>query len=53
MLLNYLAQIEKHLVEVEGEIASEIQKFEHAIELLDSIPGINKTAASSIIAEIE
>jgi len=52
MLLNYLAQMEKHLIEVEAEITSEIQKFEHAIELLDSIPGIYKTAASSIIAEI-
>lgn len=52
MLLKYLNQIELHLTEVETEIESEMQKFEHAIELLDSIPGIDKTAASSIIAEI-
>lgn len=52
MLLKYLSQIEKHLTEVETEILSEIRKHEHAIELLDSIPGIDQTAASAIIAEI-
>ena len=52
MLLKHLEQLESNLSEVESEIATEVQKYEHQLELIDSIPGIDKTAASSIIAEI-
>lgn len=52
MLLKHLEQMEVNLSEVESVIATEVQKFEHQLELIDSIPGIDKTAASSIIAEI-
>lgn len=52
MLLKHLEQIESNMSEVESVIATEVQKFEHQLELIDSIPGIDKTAASSILAEI-
>jgi transposase len=52
MLLKHLEQLESNLSEVEAEIATEVQKFEHQLGIIDSIPGIDKTAASSIIAEI-
>lgn len=52
MLIKHLEQLRINLKEVESEITSEIQKFEHQIEVIDTIPGIDKTAASAIIAEI-
>lgn len=52
MLVRHLDQLQANLLEVESEIAAEAHKYEHQLELVDSIPGIDNTAASSIIAEI-
>jgi transposase len=52
MMFNHLESLKTHLAEVESQINSYIQKYEHQIELIDSIPGIDKIAASTILAEI-
>lgn len=52
MLLKHLDLLKVNLKEVEEKITSEIEKFEHQAEIIDSIPGIDKTAAAAIIAEI-
>ena len=52
MMLVYLEQIERHKKLVESAIEVEIEKHSQALSLLCSIPGIDVTAASAIIAEI-
>jgi len=52
MMLLYLEEIEKHLNVVENAITEEIIRHTEALELLCSIPGVDVTAASAIIAEI-
>ncbi|MDK2991759.1 MAG: transposase [Clostridiales bacterium] len=52
MMFDHLESLKAHLSEVERQINSYIQKYEHQIELIDSIPGIDKIAASTILAEI-
>lgn len=52
MMLSHLELLERHRKEVEASIATEIDKHTEAITLLCSIPGIDTTAAASIIAEI-
>jgi Transposase and inactivated derivatives len=52
MMLSHLEQIETHKKQVEDAIESEIVKHSKMLSLLCSIPGIDVTAASSIIAEI-
>jgi len=52
MIFGYLEQIQAHKRTIEDEIAAEIIRHSEALSLLCSIPGIDVTAAASIIAEI-
>lgn len=52
MTFHHLEQLEAHRNEVEDAIAAEIMKHSEALDLLCSIPGIDVTAAASVIAEI-
>jgi len=52
MQLAHLADLQANLQEVEQEIQDDFTQFQGPIELLDSIPGIDQTAAYAILAEI-
>ena len=52
MQLAHLADLQDNLREVETEIHDGFSQFQGPIELLDSIPGIDQTAAYTILAEI-
>jgi len=52
MQLEHLEDLRANLREVEKEIHDDFLQFEGSIELLDSIPGIDLTAAYAILAEI-
>jgi len=52
MQLEHLEDLQSNLLEVEKEIRIGFSKFQVPIELLDSIPGIDQTAAYAILAEI-
>jgi len=52
MQLAHLADLQANLQEVEAEIRDGFSQFQGPIELLDSIPGIDQTAAYAILAEI-
>lgn len=52
MIFSHLESLEVHKNVVENSIAEEILKHGEALSLLCSIPGIDVTAAASIIAEI-
>lgn len=49
---DHLEFLEDQLIQIEEEINKSIQPYSKEIEILDSIPGINSTAATVIIAEI-
>jgi len=50
--MDHLRDLQDNLQEVEDQIRSDFSKFERPIHLLDSIPGIDLTAAYAILAEI-
>jgi transposase len=52
MQLAHLADLQANLREVEEEIHNSFSQFQGPIELLDSIPGVDLTAAYAILAEI-
>ncbi len=52
MQLAHLQDLQDNLREVEDHIRADFSKFEKPIQLLDSIPGIDLTAAYAILAEI-
>jgi transposase len=52
MQLAHLQDLQDNLREVEEQIRSDFSKFERSIQLLDSIPSIDLTAAYAILAEI-
>lgn len=52
MQLAHLTDLQDNLGEVEAEIQKDFSKFEGPRDLLDSIPGIDLTAAYAIMAEI-
>jgi transposase len=52
MQLAHLQDLQDNLREVEDQIRTDFTKFERPIQLLDSIPGIDETAAYAILAEI-
>lgn len=52
MQLAHLKDLQDNLEEVEEEIRSDFTHFEGPRDLLDSIPGIDLTAAYAILAEI-
>lgn len=52
LMFEFLEQIETHRKQIEESITQEVEKHSATLVLLCSIPGIDVTAASSIIAEI-
>lgn len=52
MELAHLKDLQDNLAEVEEEIRSNFNQFEGPLQWLDSIPGIDSTAAYAILAEI-
>lgn len=52
LMFEHLEQIESHKKVIEASIDNEIVNHSQALSLLCSIPGIDVTAASAIIAEI-
>lgn len=52
MELAHLKDLQDNLAEVEEEIRTNFSQFEGPLHLLDSIPGIDSTAAYAILAEI-
>jgi transposase len=52
MQLSHLQDLQENLQEVEAQIRNSFIDFEGSIDLLDSIPGIDQTAAYAILAEI-
>jgi transposase len=52
MQLEHFDSLQYHLDTIELSITELSSKFEEAIELLDTVPGISTTAATAIIAEI-
>jgi transposase len=52
MQLAHLADLQANVREVEEEIHDDFSQFEGPVGLLDSIPGIDQTAAYAILAEI-
>lgn len=52
MELAHLKDLQDNLAEIEAEIRGNFSQFEGPLQLLDSIPGIDSTAAFAILAEI-
>ncbi|HEX7557038.1 MAG TPA: IS110 family transposase [Leptolinea sp.] len=52
MQLDHLKDLQDNLREIEEQIRHDFSQFEGPIQLLDSIPGIDLTAAYAILAEI-
>lgn len=52
MQLVHLAELQSNLRQIDKEIHDTFSQFQGPIELLDSIPGIDRTAAYIILAEI-
>lgn len=50
--IGLLTTLEQHIAEVEEEIERHMPPFEWAAELLMAMPGINRTAACTLISEI-
>ena len=50
--LSHLQDLQDNLVEIEQDIQASFSQFEGPVDLLDSIPGIDVTAALAILAEI-
>ena len=49
---NHIIFLENQLQTIEKEINEYVKPYREEIEILDSIPGINETAATVIVAEI-
>ncbi|TYL12822.1 IS110 family transposase ISCsa3 [Moorella thermoacetica] len=52
LLLGWLDQHYKHLHQVEQKLEEKLGQYQRQLEQLDGIPGIDKTAAAAILAEI-
>ena len=50
--LDHLEMLETHLNQIEQALEQETKKFEKAMNILTSIPGISNIAATSLLAEI-
>jgi transposase len=51
-ILNNITRVEQTIEEVDAQIAEQTKEYSREIELLDSIPGVDKDGAISIISEI-
>ena len=49
---EHLKYLERTILEIEGRIEQCLRPYRDEIELLDSIPGVNETAAAVMIAEL-
>jgi transposase len=49
---EHIASLEEQIAEIDSEIEKHIKDFEKEIELLQTIPGVGKEGAISIVAEI-
>ena len=52
ILIQRLDESYEHLQLIEQKIEEELEKYQRQLEQLDGIPGISKTAAAAILAEI-
>jgi len=52
LLLGWLDQHYEHLRQVEQKLEEKLKQYQRQLQHLDSIPGIDKTAAAAILAEI-
>ncbi|WP_227764392.1 IS110 family transposase [Zhaonella formicivorans] len=52
LLLGWLDQHYEHLRQVEQNLEEKLAQYQRQLEQLDGIPGIDKTAAAAILAEI-
>lgn len=52
LLLRHLDEIAAHILIIEETIQCKLNTYTKQVEQLDSIPGVDKTAAAAIIAEI-
>ncbi|GEA17589.1 IS110 family transposase [Moorella sp. E306M] len=52
LLLGWLDQHYEHLRQVEQKLEEKLNQYQRQLEQLDGIPGIDKTAAAAILAEI-
>lgn len=52
MVLDHLAFLGEQIAKLEQRIEEKVQPYQQEIELLDTMPGIDKISAQSIIAEI-
>lgn len=52
MQLDHLEDLQNNLQETEEAIRADFSQFEHSIQLIDTFPGIDLTAANAILAEI-
>jgi transposase len=51
-IMNHFEFLEEEIADLEQEIQIVLQPYKRELELLDSIPGINKDGAADILAEI-
>ena len=49
---EHLKYLERTILEIEGRIEQCLRPYREEVELLDSIPGVNSTAAAIMIAEL-
>lgn len=52
LLLGWLDQHYEHLRQVEQQLEEKMVQYQRQLEQLNDIPGIDKTAAATILAEI-
>lgn len=52
LLLGWLDQHYEHLKQIEQKLEQKLEQYQRQLEQLDGIPGIDKTAAAAILAEI-
>lgn len=51
-LLVHIDSLDHHISEVDAEVEERLRPVEAAVDLLDTIPGVNRVAAQAILAEI-
>ena len=52
MVLEHLAFLNEQLMELDKEIEEKCRPYQQEIELLDTIPGVDKVSAQAIVAEV-
>ena len=50
--LDHVAQLDRGIAQLDGEIAERLSPFEEALARLDTIPGVNRRVAEVILAEV-